>query len=149
MIQSGHVYYILCLGPGEGNRWLNGETKKSEVDLAPDPTDPNSGTAWFAFQEDPTKNSWQFRCHGSLDQSQFLNGHTIEGTVNLDRNPDSSGTRWFLSDSDGQYYYIKCLGHVEGYRWLNGETRNASVNLKENHGSEYSGASWRFFERVL
>jgi hypothetical protein len=148
MLQSGKIYYIMCLGPSGGNRWLNGETANQAVDLAPDPTDPNTGSAWKATELEP--GIWQFQCQGFLDPNQYLNGHTREGTVNLNYDKAATGTRWAIENFDGIYNCIKCLGDVEGYRWLNGETggRDWSVNLKENHGDDYSGTRWRFYQLV-
>jgi hypothetical protein len=147
MIQSGRMYVIECLGPMAGNRWLNGETANGRVDLAPDTTDANSGTKWLATLG---SSGWQFRCIGSQDSSQYLNGVTQQNGVFLDGNANDSGTYWTLnsvSTKNGADFNVVCNGTAGGNTYLNGDTTTDGCDLAAN--TQPSGTTWRFYELAI
>jgi hypothetical protein len=94
------VFTFECAGTGQ---FLNGETLVCKVNLA----DKNEiGTAWKVSDlPDPGQIHVTLQCQGNLgdvNQNQcprgFLNGHTIEGFVDLANTTEEpfSGTHWEL-----------------------------------------------------
>jgi hypothetical protein len=87
---------IRCLGHLPGSRFLNGNTVDRSVDLA-DSTEGVSGTIWEMNELSSIGNTTVviLKCLGHLPGSTFLNGNTVDRSVDLaDSNNVVSGTRW-------------------------------------------------------
>jgi hypothetical protein len=145
MLQDGKFYFFECLGSTSGDRWLDGITSTQSVHLRPDVTDSYPGTRWKAVLYDRDKNIWQFVCWPGGDNTQYLNGLTKEGRVNLTNHPEATGTRWALTEIDDQHYTIECMGDGPGNKWLNGETSDGGVDLQPDPSGPHSGTMWTIF----
>src|SRR5262249_56801020 len=113
-ITDHQVYYLKCLGTGPGtNRWLNGQTVKGEVDLAPITTWPYTGTRWRAHKL--ADGAWAFRCLGDGPGDKWLDGRTTDGTTRLAPNPrfPFTGARWQVLPV-ARRPALECRGSIPG-----------------------------------
>jgi hypothetical protein len=147
MIKNDKTYVLMCLGAEKGGpRFLNGVTENSHVNLAPDAGPGHSGAQWRAKQSD---KGWQFVCLGKRTEELFyLNGRTVECSVELTKDDQLAGIVWSVQRHDAGVYHLKCQGNLPGPTYLNGVTAHSSVNLTESPGELHSGASWQFYELV-
>lgn len=80
----------------------------------------------------------------SLNENNYLDGRTLDGTVGLAPSLDGySGTRWSLGNvEDGVTLF--CLGYMEGPSYLDGRTADGTVGLAPDTGDGFSGTRWQF-----
>ncbi|MFK0203835.1 hypothetical protein [Streptomyces lavendulae] len=98
----------------------------------------------------------RLKCQGTLGVGRFLNGKTIEGTVDLvPEPPDSfSGTVWEMrevaTDDKGQpIIVLRCEGaSVAGKddRFLDGHTADGTVALAPDNAQPFSGTQWSLIQ---
>ncbi|MGP3975282.1 hypothetical protein ACTWQF_14955 [Streptomyces sp. 8N114] len=62
--------------------------------LAPDTSEPFTGTRWKAVRD--SNSITTVKCLGNVEGNRFLDGHTQDGTVGLAPSTDKpfTGTRW-------------------------------------------------------
>ncbi|MDM8551194.1 PKD domain-containing protein [Desulfobacterales bacterium HSG2] len=100
------------------------------------------------FQADDSQFVY-IKCLGHIEGARYLDGNTVEGTVNLVSSiSDASGftgTKWQMIDDGGDGILLKCLGHIEGPRYLNGRTVEGTVELV-SETEELSGTRWEIIE---
>jgi len=89
---------------------------------------------------------YQFRCLGHLPGNPWLNGRTVERTVDLAPNtqPPYSGTRWRAVKQMEGVFAFYCLGDVDTpNRWLDGNTQDATVSLAPDTDQAHTGTHWQ------
>ncbi|MFF5281906.1 hypothetical protein [Streptomyces sp. NPDC012756] len=95
------VVVLRCEGTshdGKDNRFLDGHTADGIVGLAPDTSQPFSGTQWSVIQADAPFFHLMCRGTGTGDK-RFLDGRTKNGTVALIADPKPqqfTGARWAI-----------------------------------------------------
>jgi hypothetical protein len=92
-LSVGSVVTLECQGdaPNPVGKFLDGDTVRRTVGLAPETGGVFTGTRWTVHQNGST---FQFECEGQELGPRILDGNTINGTVSLVTDMGLSGTRW-------------------------------------------------------
>ncbi|GGY53032.1 hypothetical protein [Streptomyces tanashiensis] len=143
------LVHLECRAPDAGSKYLSGTYEQGSVTLR-NRDDP--GTRWemnhlgnnqytfLCMQDlDPT-NFFDFL--DSLNETRYLDGNTVTGTVQLVKNTDPpfTGTRWLRSNGPGDSLVFTCLGASDGPRMLDGWPGPGSVQLRPDTG--FLGTRW-------
>lgn len=88
---------------------------------------------------------YYFKCRGTLPGDRWLDGKTLEGTVELAPLTayPYTGTRWRTHKLPSGAWAFRCLGEAAGDRWLDGRTANSTVGLAPFPDPPYTGAHWQ------
>ncbi|WP_217545586.1 hypothetical protein [Streptomyces sp. GbtcB6] len=96
------------------------------------------------------------KCEGTIPGPPYLNGKTIEGTVDLapDHTPTFSGTVWEMrevarDDKGRPVVVLRCEGTShEGKddRFLDGHTADGTVALAPDTSQPFSGTQWSLIQ---
>jgi hypothetical protein len=149
-IIPGHLVALKCLGDHHDDRFLFLDGRTTDpvhpLGLAPN-TNDFSGTRWIA---DAAPSGGLFlKCAGNLDGPRYLNGHTVEGTVdlvptNVIGNGNLTGTRWTAIDNGGSSVALHCEGAIvnQQHQFLDGNTFGGTVGLAPTTNGGFTGTHW-------
>ena len=123
--------HLKCLGDQPGNRWLDGVTAESRVQLAPTTTGVFTGTYWQAVPVSGAADQITLKCLGTgVEGNRWLFGRPDDGSVGLapqaarDRN-ELPETKWLVTVRYHKGPYpANPAGVPPGYRVPAKRTRN-------------------------
>jgi hypothetical protein len=126
-LKTGQNVRLRCADTPDESWLLEADGDEGSVRIVKQ-TEDKPGTTWRVSVE---KGGVRLISLQNPKMPRWLNGGTVQGTLDCPRDSRGTGTFWEFVSVKENLFEVKCLGDKDGFRWLHADTARGTVRLQK------------------